>query len=345
MKILVLSKDLNYDVTGGQKINKRIFDILAKSGHEVTFCQKLHPTQGNWQYLFSLIVHVVEYQKYDKIVIDSSSFVKTLWFVLIMRMLGGRKRIIITLHHYIYEGIKGIKGWLYKLLETSFVKQCDMAIIFSPYIMDLSRKYILPSRIKYVGLPFKKDIAYSGNNVFGRLLYVGTIEERKGLKYLITALSLLPFEVRDRIKLNVVGKIVSKYYYKDLCSLIKQTGLEKNVFFKGRVTDEELQLLYDNSMIFTFPSLLEGFGMVIIEAMAKGLPVIAFDNSAIPYTVITNKNGILAKNKDAQSFSNAILEILSDEDFYKRLVKGARKTYENAMSYEEFDKELEKLFA
>lgn len=345
MKFLILSKDMNFSVTGGQKVNKRIYDILSHKGHEVTFCQQLHPTNGNWQYLISLIIHVSEYLKYDKIIIDSSSFPKTLWFVLIAGLFGKREKITTTLHHYIYESVGGIKGIVYKLLETTFVKQCGTVIIFSPYIIDLSKELIPISRIRYVGLPFEKGVHFNKNKKNGQLLFVGTIDERKGLKYLVEAIALMPADVRCNVVLNVVGKVVSESYYNDICTMIKNNDIEKNIVFKGRVSDEELKNLFDESMIFTFPSLLEGFGMVIIEAMAKGLPVVAFDNSAMPYTIKTGVNGIITKNKNAQSLCDAIVEILSDHDYYVRLAEGARKTYEQSKSYEEFDSDIITLFS
>lgn len=80
-------------------------------------------------------------------------------------------------------------------------------------------------------------------------------------------------------------------------SLVHLYGLEDVVTFVGRISDEELKSYYSRAYCFVFPSLLEGYGMVLIEAMSYGLPVIAFDNSAIPFTVKNDRNGILVRIK------------------------------------------------
>lgn len=70
---------------------------------------------------------------------------------------------------------------------------------------------------------------------------------------------------------------------------MSENGLEDVVSFSGRVSDEELRNYYSKAYCFVLPSLLEGYGMVLIEAMSYGLPVIAFNNSAIPFTLRMEK--------------------------------------------------------
>lgn len=94
---------------------------------------------------------------------------------------------------------------------------------------------------------------------------------------------------RKNIHLDVVGNISSKNYYNKLRILVSENGLEDVVSFSGRVSDEELRNYYSKAYCFVLPSLLEGYGMVLIEAMSYGLPVIAFNNSAIPFTLKDGK--------------------------------------------------------
>ena len=345
MKILILSKDMSFSVTGGQIVNKRVYDLLSKEGHEVIYCQQLHPTMGNFRYLFSLIFHLFEYLKYDRIIIDSSSFPKTVWFVTLANIFGYKKKLVTTLHHYGFIGSCGLKGYIYKFLELSFVRQCEMVIIFSPYVLDLSQKLIKKSRLFFVGLPFDKHIKSKAEHQYGNMLFVGTIEERKGLVYLIDALVRLPDEYKSKVHLDIVGKVIDENYYNMLTSKITDANMGQLISFKGRVGEEELDTLYSTSMIFAFPSLYEGFGMVLIEAMGHSLPVIAFNNSAIPYTVKDGVNGILVNNMDSNAFSDAIVLLLNDTDLYRNLSLEARKTYEQSKSYEEFDRDVVKLFA
>jgi glycosyltransferase involved in cell wall biosynthesis len=95
-----------------------------------------------------------------------------------------------------------------------------------------------------------------------------------------------------------VGTVVDQLYYDNLKHQISTAGLTDNVNFRGRVSDEILAECYQKAEIFTFPSLLEGYGIVLIEAFNNGLPIICFDNTAMPYTVKDGVNGFVAKNKE-----------------------------------------------
>lgn len=147
---------------------------------------------------------------------------------------------------------------------------------------------------------------------------------------------------RKNIHLDVVGNISSKNYYNKLRILVSENGLEDVVSFSGRVSDEELRNYYSKAYCFVFPSLLEGYGMVLIEAMSYGLPVIAFNNSAIPFTLKDGKNGILVENKNVKALKNAILALCNDVNFHSNLSKGALVTYNNVRSLFDLDNDIEK---
>lgn len=99
------------------------------------------------------------------------------------------------------------------------------------------------------------------------LLYVGTIEERKNLLSLIKALKL----VKD-IPLVVVGK--KKAYYNKVNKFLEENGLRTRVHFTDNVENSELPAVYQLAKLFIFPSIFEGFGIPIIEALCSRVPVI-----------------------------------------------------------------------
>ena len=121
-----------------------------------------------------------------------------------------------------------------------------------------------------------------------------------------------------------------------LRNLIKKYKLDNNVIFHGRVDDEIKETLLSNASMFVFPTLNEGFGMVIIEAMGHGLPVVAFNNSAIPYTVKDNWNGVLVNNKDSLDLANKIAELINNKQLLKKLGDNAYKTYQQSNTIEGF---------
>ena len=112
------------------------------------------------------------------------------------------------------------------------------------------------------------------------LLHVGTLQPRKNLPVLLEALARLN---RPELLLVLIGG--KGWFFEEIFARIKALNLEQQVRFTGYITDEELPLWYNAATIFIFPSLYEGFGMPILEAIACGTPVIAADTSSIPEVV------------------------------------------------------------
>lgn len=109
------------------------------------------------------------------------------------------------------------------------------------------------------------------------ILHVGTLQPRKNIPTLLKALAALH---RPDIPLVLVGG--RGWLYEEIDATIEQLNLQRQIIFAGYVPDEELLLWYNAASLLVFPSVYEGFGMPIIQAMACGTPVIAANNSAIP---------------------------------------------------------------
>ncbi len=93
--------------------------------------------------------------------------------------------------------------------------------------------------------------------------------------------------------------------------------LSDRIFYFTNVSDVELNILYNNSFCFIYPSLYEGFGIPICESMNSGCPVIAFNNSSIPE--VMNGAGILVENNDIDGVALE-LDKLNDETYRKKIV-------------------------
>ncbi|MDD5272587.1 MAG: glycosyltransferase family 1 protein [Methylovulum sp.] len=117
------------------------------------------------------------------------------------------------------------------------------------------------------------------------LMYTGGSDERKNLVRLISAFASLPSELRSQYQLLMVGKM-SDSQLTDFTKTIKKVGLTAtDVVFTGYVSDLELMQLYSLCQLFVFPSLHEGFGLPLLEAMACGAPVIAANATSLPEVV------------------------------------------------------------
>ena len=111
------------------------------------------------------------------------------------------------------------------------------------------------------------------------ILFVGTIQPRKNLDILIDAFNKF-LEQNKNFKLVIVGK--KGWLYEDIFKKVRTLKLEEEVIFTDHVTDEELVWYYQNAFCFVLPSLYEGFGIPILEAMSNNCPTIISMNSSLP---------------------------------------------------------------
>lgn len=119
------------------------------------------------------------------------------------------------------------------------------------------------------------------------LLYVGTLSGRKNIPSLVESLALLSQQSPERdYQLALVGgESPGLKGYQDILDTIRRLGLAPKVHLLGHVTDSVLPDVYNMADVFVFPSLYEGFGLPLVEAMASGLPIVASDRSCIPEIV------------------------------------------------------------
>jgi glycosyltransferase involved in cell wall biosynthesis len=163
---------------------------------------------------------------------------------------------------------------------------------------------------------------------------VGSVEPRKNLITLIEAVKMLHERGHLRHQMLIAGG--SGWKNSQIYASVQAFGLtEREVKFLGRVPDEDLALLYSGAALFVFPSLYEGFGLPLIEAMSCGAPVIASNTSSIPEVV--QDAGILVSPRRAEEFADAIARVTSDGALGSRLadkgLKRAREfTWETAAS-------------
>lgn len=153
------------------------------------------------------------------------------------------------------------------------------------------------------------------------LIYVGRLVPRKNILDLIEIMKLLK-EQDKRFVLNVIGN-GPRYYINQIDSRIRNYGLANNIRLHKDVTDDRLNQIYKSASIFVFTSLVEGFGLVLLEAMAKGLPVVAYDVNGVRDVVINGKNGFLIQPANYREFVNKILHLSKNNEIYHNFSREA----------------------
>lgn len=151
------------------------------------------------------------------------------------------------------------------------------------------------------------------------LLYTGSFDQRKNHSSLIAAFARLPSDIRSKLQLVIVGNGWPGVY-DQLSKLGSDLGLRgDDLIFAGKVTDEELIALYNLACLFVFPSLSEGFGLPVLEAMSCGTPVIGSNTTSIPEVIGFEK--ALFDPRDEKSIADKILLAITDDDFRDALIK------------------------
>ena len=170
-----------------------------------------------------------------------------------------------------------------------------------------------------------------------KILFVGRHIERKGIEFLIQAAKLLDpqkFEVR----------IVGKGNLTDSLKELAQKISAQNVIFTGPLSPDDLRKEYQESNCFVLPAIIdskgdtEGLGVVLIEAMQYGLPVVASNVGGIPDVVVDGETGILVPEKDPKALASAFQKLESDPAYESELLKGAEKRIDACFNWEKIAK-------
>jgi glycosyltransferase involved in cell wall biosynthesis len=179
------------------------------------------------------------------------------------------------------------------LLDVSSDK-IDVAVPgVEPEFCPLPERQVADFRLRY-GLP-------------GRfILYLGTLEPRKNLDTLLRAYAGLP--QRGVVKLLLVGG--KGWQTESIFALIERLGLTDDVMTPGFVPRETLPLWYNASEVFVYPSVYEGFGLPLVEAMACGVPVVASNTTSLPEAV--GQDGLLLPPDEVDAWGSTLATLLDD---------------------------------
>lgn len=158
-------------------------------------------------------------------------------------------------------------------------------------------------------------------------LFVGNVKPHKNLIVLLKAYNNLDNAIKDKYKLVILGAkegFITKE--NKLFDFIESNNLNSYVHFTGYVLDKKIPAIYKNASVFIFPSLYEGFGLPILEAMASGLPVISSSNASLPE--IAGDAALFFNPMDANDLLSKITNIVDNEDLKNELIIKGKKRIE-----------------
>lgn len=238
-----------------------------------------------------------------------------------------------------------IKLWYWKLFIPLSVKYSDVILTVSQSSTDdiLNNFNISPNKVFYTHLASRMSkIRSNGKSEILDIFHKYKIEK----KYLLSVASLLPHKNIDNLtkafdRISVERQLVLVGGNDGLINDIKSKIVDKiknlqNIIFTGYLDKSTLKSLYENADLFVLPSLFEGFGIPLLEAMSVGCPVAASDRTSIPEVV--GDAAVLFNPEDVDNIVDSIEKVLLDQNLRKELIyKGYNRSTE--FSWEKMTKE------
>ena len=224
--------------------------------------------------------------------------------------------LIVTCHHTYRQQLHYIRSQFWKALFLPFEKRtyrlADLIIAVSEATKNaLVTQYGIPEhKVTVIHNAVDTDRFYPMGirKEQSTLLYIGRIDKRKGIEFLIRSMPLVRTQIPD-VKLLVGG---TGQYLKKMKALVSRLHLERNVTFLDFVPDSQLNELYNRAQCVVVPSIFEGFGITVIEALAAGTRVVGTDTDGIREILKSGEFGRLVPYGNICSMAEAIIAELNE---------------------------------
>ena len=256
-----------------------------------------------------------------------------------------RKKFIFEVQGDIFNYPGKVGGRLHSTLVKFFskllVKKADFVRIVSPFLYEPLNKLNISDKKIFLIPPrcdsslFSKDNTYlekpevfHSNKI--NLLFVGNLLVAKGVDILLEAFALIHEENSD-IGLIFVGDGIEK---NNLIERSIELGIKEKVFFYGKVSYEQIPVMMNFSDILILPSIEEGVGRVILEAMSMKLPVIASNVGGIPLVIDNDENGLLFEVGDINAIRSHVLFLISNKVYTDNMTSSAYLKFKKNYDYE-----------
>ena len=225
------------------------------------------------------------------------------------------------------------------VIETKVIATADRIIDFSPherdamarlYAADANKITLVPCGVDLeVFRPLNQKAVRSSLGLNGEkiLLYVGRVEPIKGLDLLVETAAQMDSE--DGVRMIVVGADVNGDREMDrVRQLAREKDLEDKIDFVGQVDHDDLPLYYNAADVCVVPSYYESFGLVALESMACGTPVVATRVGGLSTNIHHGRTGYLKSWRCPEAFANSVEMIISSNGLQQSMGEAARKRAE-----------------
>lgn len=246
------------------------------------------------------------------------------------------KNYFVILHDFAYRHIQPrTKQEKFKALVMDFLTRKAIQRARKIITVSETTKYQLvelfgedPKHIATVYPGFKRVCHIREEPVPGvnepYFLYIGTLKERKNVLSVIKAFSRYKKDRKDNFTLVIVGKKnLADPYVRKLFDLIEKESLTDSIIFTGHISDAQISFVYQHARALVFPSLLEGFGFPVLEAMSCKVPVITSNTGSLKE--VCQDAAILINPLAVAEITAAMKQIADDEELRAKLVANGLK--------------------
>lgn len=238
----------------------------------------------------------------------------------------------VSYYHYVFLIPKRISQKIISRVVNDYCRKCDAVIAPSSAIKNMlfgagikKSVCVIPSGINIDQFAQETGRRNEIRNKYGvkdnevLLITASRLVEEKNIGFLVRSFALI-HKANVKARLMIVGDGAVR---EELEVLVKELDLEDSVIFAGLLDKEGMIAHYQASDIFVFASLTETQGLVAVEAMAAGLPVVAIKANGIEDMVKSGSDGILTDNKE-ENFAENALKLIEDEELRKNMSESAR---------------------
>jgi len=221
-----------------------------------------------------------------------------------------------------------LPGRLTRITSKYMLKNADAVLALTEDMKQNMREiyerdiFVVPNGIDLER--FKISLGGKKEDNVKTIISVGRLHPVKGISYLIEAMAIVHREMPD-VRLVIVGDGIERSRLEELT---ERLDLNSCVQFVGQVSQERIPWIMHQADVFILPSLSESFGIVNLEAMAAGLPIVATNVGGIPYVIEEGINGYLIKAKSPNDIADKILILLQNDGIREKMSANNKKKAE-----------------
>jgi len=342
-----ISRELDYNSFVGylsSSVKNRLVSI-HKYGHIMiaypVTANRVIPRKGRFGHEISIDM-IIDLIRSDVDIIHVHSYYLFMYDVIASIIKKSRDKKIVAHYH---GGDPSMLLYPFKIIKRTTLPLADKIIATNRAEVKRLINYWKIPKEKVVHIPngvdteFFKPLPYieKSSDV---VLYVGNLVKGKGLAILLKAFARCKQEIKH-LKLWIVG---DGYLRPRLELLAQKLGISKDVTFFGRFTHNELRIIYNLATVTILPSEKESFGLVLVESMACGTPVVSTVTEGSIEIVKDKVNGLLVRQYDEEAISEAICKIISDRSLRQIMGENARRYAVECFSWGKIKKRLDTLY-